>query len=235
VVKLRTAGAVLPVLRSPPGGTVHREDDPLDPAISSLMASAGGGDSCAAEALFVALYGELHRMAQRKLASNADLTLGTTSLLHEAYLDMAGREGSRFPDRARFMAYASRVMRTLIIDYSRRRNADKRGGQFELVAADEAALGVAAADHEELLRISIALDELGAVEPPLAEVVDLKFFCGFTLDEIAAMHGNSRRTVQRQWDRARIYLHRALRDEEALRGEEALPDAEAFRDAEAGQ
>jgi RNA polymerase sigma factor (TIGR02999 family) len=179
------------------------------------MAAAGAGDSSAAEALFVALYGELHRMASRKLARDRGLTLGTTSLLHEAYLDIAGRESAHFPDRERFMAYASRVMRTLIIDYARHSKAQKRGGQFELVAIDEAAMSAPALDHEELRRISEALDELATVEPPLAEVVDLRFFCGFTLEEIAAMQGQSKRTVRRRWERARIYLHGVVGDAEA--------------------
>jgi RNA polymerase sigma factor (TIGR02999 family) len=185
----------------------------LEPAISSLIASAEGGDPRAADTLFAALYSELRRMARRQLARDAGgLTLGTTSLLHEAYLDMAEREGAVFPDRGRFMAYAARVMRTLIIDHARHRKAQKRGGQFELTTLEEAA--VPAVEHQELTRISEALDELAAVEPPLAQVVDLKFFCGFSFGEIAAMHGISERTVQRHWDKARIYLHGVMRNVE---------------------
>jgi RNA polymerase sigma factor (TIGR02999 family) len=185
----------------------------LEPAISSLIASAEGGDPRAADTLFAALYSELRRMARRQLARDAGgLTLGTTSLLHEAYLDMAEREGAVFPDRGRFMAYAARVMRTLIIDHARNRKAQKRGGQFELTTLEEAA--APAVEHQELTRISEALDELAAVEPPLAQVVDLKFFCGFSFGEIAAMHGISERTVQRHWDKARIYLHGVMRNVE---------------------
>ena len=186
----------------------------MEPAISSLIASADGGDASAADALFAALYAELHRMAERQLSRNgSDLTLGTTSLLHEAYMDMAGRAGAVFPDRARFMAYAARVMRALVIDYARRRKAQKRGGRFELtVLHDE--LAVADADAGELARLGDALDVLASVEPPLAQVVDLKYFCGFSLAEIAAMQGLSERTVQRHWEKARIYLRGMLRDAE---------------------
>jgi len=102
------------------------------------------------------------------------------------------------------------VMRGLVIDYARSRHAQKRGGGFEITSySDE--VGEAAADEEELSRIAAALEELGAVDAPLAELVDLKFFGGFSFADIAAMRGISERTVQRHWDKARIYLHRVLR------------------------
>src|SRR3954470_17947030 len=101
--------------------------------LTTLLASAELGDRAAADALFTALYGELHRMARRELAKRgAGVTLGATTLLHEAYLDIADRDRAAFPDRNRFMGYASRVMRGLIIDYARRRQAQKRGGMFEI-------------------------------------------------------------------------------------------------------
>ena len=181
------------------------------PTISSLMASAQGGDSAAAEALFTALYAELHRLAQRELARRGGyVTIGATTLLHEAYLDISGREGIVFPDRARFMSYAARVMRGLIIDHARRRHAMKRGGMFEI--ASTATVIDRAADQHHLKRISDALDELATVDATLAEVVDFKFFCGFSFADIGAMRGVSERTVQRDWEKARIYLHRALDD-----------------------
>jgi RNA polymerase sigma factor (TIGR02999 family) len=185
----------------------------VERSISSLIASVEGGDRSAADALFTALYAELHRMASRQLSrSPAGLTLGTTTLLHEAYLDMAGREGAVFPDRARFMGYAARVMRGLVIDYARGRRAQKRGGQFEITSLKGDVMDPAA-DHAGLARIGEALTALAAVDPPLAQVVDLKFFCGFSFPEIAAMQGVSERTVQRQWEKARIYLHGLMRDD----------------------
>jgi RNA polymerase sigma factor (TIGR02999 family) len=180
----------------------------VNPPISTLIASAEGGSRPAADALFSALYAELHRLARRQLARGPS-PLGTTTLLHEAYLDIAAREGVVFPDRGRFMAYAARVMRGLIIDYARNRKAQKRGGGFEISSLG-AEVTDPATDDKALARISEAIDELAAVDPLLAQVVDLKFFCGFSFAEIATMRGLSERTVQRQWEKARILLHRVM-------------------------
>jgi len=138
-----------------------------------------------------------------------------TTLLHEAYLDIAERNGPEFPDRPRFMKYAATVMRGLIIDHTRRRLAIKRGGQFEITSLDTE-IAENLADEGELTRISEALDELAALDPALVEIVDLKFFCGFSFEEIGAMRGVSERTVQRQWEKARIYLHRTIRGPSSL-------------------
>lgn len=184
----------------------------MAPTISALIASTDSGDRSAADALFSALYEELHGLAQRQLArQGSDLTLGPTTLLHEAYLDMSQREGPAFPDRGRFMGYAARVMRSLIVDYARDRRAQKRGGQFQITTLDEDKAG-AAPGTEDLAEIQAALERLGVVNPALAEVVDLKFFCGFSFAEIAAMRGISERTVQRNWEKARIYLYRSIRE-----------------------
>lgn len=186
-------------------------EESLEPRLGSLIEAAEKGDAPATEALFEALYSELHRLAKRELARpGAQVSVSATTLLHEAYLDMAGRHGATFPDRARFMGYAARVMRGLIIDHARNRHAVKRGGEFTLISID-AAVGENVADARELTRISDALNELVKIEPGLAEVVDLKFFCGFSFAEIAAMQNLSERTVQRRWEKARIYLHRQLR------------------------
>jgi RNA polymerase sigma factor (TIGR02999 family) len=186
----------------------------VDRSIADLIASTDGGDPAAAEALFAALYRELHQLARRELArGGGQLSLGATTLLHEAYLDMSGREGTAFPDRPRFMGYAARVMRSLIVDHARRRRALKRGGAFEITTLDTD-LDVAAAPAADLDALSTALDELGAVDPRLALVVDLKFFCGFSFVEIAAMQGLTDRTVQRDWEKARIFLVGALRRDE---------------------
>jgi RNA polymerase sigma factor (TIGR02999 family) len=180
------------------------------PTISGLILSADGGDRSAADALFAALYAELHQLAKSQLSRGPGATLGTTTLLHEAYLNISGREGARFPDRARFMGYAAKVMRGLVIDYARSRQALKRGGGFALTAmVDDVA--APAADAEELERVGEALEQLTAADPSLAELVDLKFFGGFSLAEIGEMRGVSERTVQRHWDKARTYLFRAIR------------------------
>jgi RNA polymerase sigma factor (TIGR02999 family) len=179
--------------------------------ISSLIGAAESGDSAAADELFSSLYSELHRLAKRELARReSPASLSVTTLLHEAYLAIAAREGNQFPDQPRFMGYAARVMRGLIIDHARSRHAIKRGGEFEITSLKTDS-GENLADAKELSLISDALDELSKVEPKLAELVDLKFFCGFSFAEIAALENLSERTVQRKWEKARIYLHRNLR------------------------
>jgi len=185
----------------------------VHPDLSALVASAEQGDTAAADELFSTLYDELHRMAGRELSRRGGgVTLSPTTLLHEAYLDISAREGAAFPDRDRFMAYACRVMRGLIVDYARRRQAQKRGGAFEItaIATDIAAV---VADVDELTQLSTGLDELEQTDPRLARVVDLKFFCGFSFAEIGTMMGVSERTVQRDWEKARIFLHGVLHDD----------------------
>ena len=169
------------------------------------------------DTLFANLYGELHRAARRELFQRGGgLTLGATTLVHEAYLGMSARESAAFPDRARFMAYAARAMRGLVIDHVRRRFAHKRGGQFEIMALDTT-VAERLPDADMLQDISDALDELAEFEAPLAEVVDLKFFCGFSFSEIAEMRGLSERTVRRQWEKARMFLRARIQDGAAPR------------------
>lgn len=188
----------------------------LESTLVSLIEAAEKGDGASTEALFTALYSELHRLARSQLAREGDgVTLSVTTLLHEAYMDMAGRGGTKFPDRARFMGYAARVMRNLIIDHARNRQAQKRGGHFEITSLkDEMAEDLA--DARELTQMSEALDKLAKVESELAEIVDMKFFCGFSFAEIAAMRNLSERTVQRMWQKARIYLQQELQTDVSL-------------------
>jgi RNA polymerase sigma factor (TIGR02999 family) len=178
----------------------------MGPAISFTTALESGG-SVSAHTLFNALYSELHGLARRELARRGHrATLGVTTLLHEAYLDMSARAGAGFPDQARFMGYAAQVMRGIIIDYARNRMALKRGGEFAITSLEGDPLADPA-EVDQLSSIGDALDQLAKLEPELAEVVDLKFFGGFTFSEIAAMQRLSERTVQRRWEKARIYLH----------------------------
>jgi RNA polymerase sigma factor (TIGR02999 family) len=176
-------------------------------ALTTMLAAAERGEVSATPELFATLYRELHRVARRQLHFN----VGATTLLHEAYLDLSQR-GLAFPDRNRFFAYAARAMRGLIVDYVRERRAIKRGGQFHLTTLDTfTAESVPQAD--DLGPLSEALDALAVAEPALAELVELKFFCGFGFAEIAAMRGVSERTVQRDWNKARLFLRTALRDD----------------------
>lgn len=179
--------------------------------IRALKPDSTPRSSAEVAVLFGELYRELHRVAARQLRRSGGSTLGATTLLHEAYLDLAeGRCG--FPDEKRFIAYAARAMRGLVIDHIRQRRAIKRGGEFHLTRltteiADQVPAG------PDMERLSAALDELEQVEPELARLVDLKFFCGFSLSDIAVQRGVSERTVQRDWQKAKLFLHDALHED----------------------
>jgi RNA polymerase sigma factor (TIGR02999 family) len=181
--------------------------------LMSLIRKAESGDASAGERLFVALYDELHLMASRELRRNVALTISPTTLLHETYLNVSGRESAEFVDRQKFMAYAARAMRGLIIDYLRRGNAQKRGGAFEITSLQEG-LPIAAEEQGSLdvEHLREALEALSGIDARLAECVDLKFFCGFSFGDIAKLWEVSERTVQRDWDKARLLLSRLIRD-----------------------
>ncbi len=187
----------------------------VDTSVAELIRQAGSGQPKAADQLFTALYADLHRLAERQLAQGGgQITLGATTLLHEAYISMAARESVAYPDRARFMAYAARAMRGLVIDYVRNRRAQKRGGAFHITGINTltplANADVSGGDDIEAL--GEALEALSGLDRALAELVDLHFFCGFGFGEIAAMRDVSERTVQRDWKKARLLLRRALDD-----------------------
>ncbi len=187
----------------------------MDDRIAELMCDADAGDRTAADQLFAAMYADLHRLAERQLSQNhGQLTLGATTLLHEAYLSMAVPNGASYPDRAHFMAYAARAMRGLVIDYVRNRRAQKRGGEFHITGIDTSTPAVSTDSTAHLEALSDALDGLAVLDRPLAELVDLHFFCGFTFGEIAEMRAVSERTVYRDWRKARLLLRRTLLDDE---------------------
>ncbi|MGZ5183738.1 MAG: ECF-type sigma factor [Caldimonas sp.] len=188
---------------------IPRDDEGKINELAALLGAMSQGRAESADALFAALYDELHRLARHQLHRSArGATLGATTLLHDAYVDLT-RRGLQFDDRARFMAYAARAMRGLVIDYVRRRQAVKHGGAIHFTSWDTAGVeGVVQPDVDPAL--SDALDALGRVEPELAELVDLKYFCGFDFVEIARMRGVTERTVQRHWEKARLFLRRAL-------------------------
>jgi RNA polymerase sigma factor (TIGR02999 family) len=168
--------------------------------------------------LFASLYEELRNIARRELRrSGGGLALSATTLLHEAYFKVQQRADAVFPDRNRFLAYASRVMRNLVIDFARQRLAQKRGGAFEITSLPTL-VPDQVADVAELERLGGAIDTLEALDPMLAELVNLKFFCGLSFVEVAGMRGVSERTVQRDWEKARVLLQRALE------GRDLLPD-----------
>jgi RNA polymerase sigma factor (TIGR02999 family) len=191
------------------------KESPLQPAENS--------ETDAQQQLFALLYEELRRIAHRELQRAAGVaTLSPTTLLHEVYLNLYKREGISFQDRAHFLAYACRAMRGLVIDYARSRQTLKRGAAFEITS-----LKVEQHDQvvepEELQRLGDAIDQLAAINPRLAQVVDLKYFSGFSFGDIAQMWGISQRTVQRDWDKARLFLSRALTQSDARKPENDPP------------
>jgi RNA polymerase sigma factor (TIGR02999 family) len=161
--------------------------------------------------LFASLYGDLRRLAERQLRRNNGGSLSPTTLLHEAYLDMSGRE-ARFADRGPFMAYAARVMRGLIIDFARERRALKRGSGFEITQMPTE-LAAETPNEAGLAQLADAIDALGTRDPRLATIVDLKYFCGYSFEEIAVLQGVSVRTVSRDWEKARTLLYQQLSGE----------------------
>ena len=186
---------------------------PVDVAVGQLIRSANVGDGAAADQLFAVLYRELHAIAERQLRGNAgELTLGTTTLLHEAYLNIADREGLHFASRGQFLTYAARSMRGLLIDYVRQRRAKKRGGEFQITSSGVENAPARDEAGEDLVPLGEALDALSGVDPELSQLVDLHFFCGFTFAEVAELRGVSERTVQRDWRKARLLLHRTMQD-----------------------
>lgn len=180
--------------------------------LAQLVARADQGDHQARGELFAALYADLHRLAESHVRRTSGVaTLGATTLLHEAYLAIAGRDALAFPSRNHFLSYASRAMRGLAINYVRDRHAVKRGGELTFTTLDPEHAG-SAESATDLEALSAALDELETVDAPLAELVDLHFFCGYTFGEIASLRGISERTVQRDWTKARVLLRRSLDD-----------------------
>lgn len=180
-------------------------DDGPDPQVAADRESAAEGD----KDLFAASYAELRRLAQRELQRFPGAGVSPTTLVHEAYLNLADRRGITFAERGKFLGYTARAMRSLLIDFARRQQAQKRGAGFGITQLSTK-IGEEVADAGELARLSDALDELARLDPRLAEVVDLKYFCGFSFAEIARLREVSERTVQRDWEKARLLLFRDL-------------------------
>ncbi|HEX4267108.1 MAG TPA: ECF-type sigma factor [Steroidobacteraceae bacterium] len=161
------------------------------------------------KALFAASYAELRKLAERELRRYPGMGMSATTLVHEAYLNLAERPGIAFAERGKLIGYTARAMRGLLIDFARRQQAVKRGAGFAITQLSTK-IGEEVADAAELARISDALDELARLDPRLAEIVDLKYFCGFSFAEIARLRDVSERTVQRDWEKARLLLFRDL-------------------------
>jgi RNA polymerase sigma factor (TIGR02999 family) len=182
-----------------------------DPDTTQLLFDARAGDREALDRLFLHVYDALREIAHRRLRRHRPGdTLGTTALVHEAYLKLADQDRVAVQDRAHFFALASRAMRFVLVDYARARSTRRRGGAQAHLPLD--AVEVAADDcAADLLDLAQALEELAAVSKRLGDIVELRFFGGLTFDEIAEVTGMSVPTVKRDWARARSWLYRSMR------------------------
>ena len=179
--------------------------------VAALLAAVRRGEAGAVDELFSLLYPELRQMAHARLRRSGHLTLlDTTGLVHEAYLRLFKAGSLDAEDRMQFMAYAARVMRSVVVDFVRRRAADRRGGDAVHIGLDDVAGGVADPRETEVMRIDEALQELAAIDERLVRVVEMRYFAGMTEEQVADALGLSRRSVTRDWEKARMFLAVAL-------------------------
>jgi RNA polymerase sigma factor (TIGR02999 family) len=180
--------------------------------ITLLIASANQGVEGAVDRLYELLYAELRQIAHAKLRGGQGPTLlDTTSLVHESYLRLVRLEHLRVEDRSHFLAYAARVMRSVVVDLVRESRAERRGGDQLMVTFDTQAADAHPATSDEVLLVHEALGDLAAIDERLVRVVEMRYFVGLEMDEIAVALGVGKRTVERDWERARSFLYANLR------------------------
>jgi RNA polymerase sigma factor (TIGR02999 family) len=181
--------------------------------LTALIAAWDPGRGVPVDALWQAAYGELKKLARSSLRGSGELTLlPATALVNEAYLKLAGQGRLKVEGRRQFFAYCARVMRSVVLDLLREKQALRRGHggiKLSLDAALEDALPAAAPD-EEPLRVDAALRSLESSEPRLVQVVEMRYFAGFTEAEIAEILGVTERTVRRDWQKAKLMLRALL-------------------------
>lgn len=180
--------------------------------VTMLLRQAAGDDRAAIDRLFELLYDDLHRMARARLAENGPVTmLDTTSLAHEAYLRLRNAGRIDLESRGHFMAYVSQVLRSIIVDFVRKRSAERRGGgQRNVTLSTEISDSITDTD-DEIERVNDALIELEKTDLRLKQVVEMRYFGGMTEPEIAEALGVTDRTVRRDWERARLLLSVSLK------------------------
>jgi RNA polymerase sigma factor (TIGR02999 family) len=185
-------------------------DTPDTQPVTELLLELRDGHPGAMERLFPLVYEELRRIAHRAFrGEQTGHTLGTTGLVHEAYLRLADQTRLEYRDRAHFYGIAARAMRHILVDYARRHRAAKRGGAQRAISLDDAMLGVE--DRAEtLLALDEALKQLEALDPRLGQVVLCRFFGGLTEEETGEVLGVTARTVRRDWLKAKGWLHHEL-------------------------
>ncbi len=178
--------------------------------ITAILEQARSGDARAIENLIPIVYGELRRLAHYYMnLERPDHTLQSTALVHEAYLKLVGAEKLDFRDRAHFFAVSAKVMRNLLVDHARARGRAKRGGGCDIRIEDVVTL--AAAETDEALVVNEALDELAKLDPRQARIVELRYFGGLKIEEIATVLRISDRTVRREWQMAKAWLFQRVR------------------------
>jgi RNA polymerase sigma factor (TIGR02999 family) len=181
--------------------------------ITALLRKARDeNDSSAIDLIVGALYPDLHRMAQAQLAKNNTITLlDTTSMVHEAYERLRSAARIEADCRGQFMAYASQVMRSIVVDFVRKRRAERRGGGATHVTLSTDLLDAGGSSDDDVERVNDALGELASVDQRLKQVVEMRYFGGFAEQEIGEALGVSERTVRRDWERAKLLLQVAIR------------------------
>lgn len=178
--------------------------------VTELIAQARQGDAAAAGRLFENVYADLRSLAARQVG-RMRTDMRATSLVHEAWFRLAKPDALDINDREHFFAVAARAMRQLVIDHARARVAEKRGGGAEAVELDSQLLDGATAGRDlELLSLDQALRQLDALDPKLSLLVEMRFFGGLELSEIAALTQRSERSLKRDWRKARAFLHQQL-------------------------
>ena len=183
--------------------------------LTQVLLDAYDGDQDAADRLWVLVYPEMRQMAHRELfGERRGQTLNTTALVHEAYIKLIDQNRCTWQNRAQFYALACKIMRRILVDHARHRNAQKREGRQNQVALEDAAV-MATTRSEDLLALDEALTLLAQRDERLADLVECRFFGGLSVEETAEVLGLSVRTVARDWKRAQTHLYRALRPDAA--------------------
>ena len=178
--------------------------------ITQILRDLRGGKHGAAEALLPLVYAELRAMAHRRLSPGArDVTLDTTALVHEAYLRLFDKSVLDWKDRGHFFSVAAIAMRQIVVDHARKRSAAKRGGGLERIDLDSSRLALEQ-QGEEILALNDALSRLAQLDERLARVVELRFFAGLSVEEVAQVLDTSERTVKRDWRKASALLYQSM-------------------------
>ena len=183
--------------------------------VTALLRAASQGDAAAEDKLFALLYADLQRIARVQLSAGRRPgdSLDTSALVHEAWLRLAGATGLDVSSRAHFFNLVARVMRNVLIDFVRRRAAEKRGAALRVSWPEGMDVAASAEVSEtELLALDAALSRLQKESPRLAQVVELRFFAGLPLEEITGLLGVGERTLKRDWRKARAFLQVELRN-----------------------